>query len=158
MSLLDNPLVFYLPAALGMGLRSGLFILIFRQFFRNLPRDLEDASSVDGCGPVRTFGRIMLPNCVPVIVVVLLFSMVWYWNDSYYVSMYFDNFQTVSSKLSQLSVDIYRLVAGVDATNPFTMAVWIQAGAALSMLPMLLLYIICQRFFVESIERSGMVG
>jgi ABC transporter, permease protein len=100
----------------------------------------------------------MLPNCVPVIVVVLLFSMVWYWNDSYYVSMYFDNFQTVSSKLSQLSVDIYRLVAGVDATNPFTMAVWIQAGAALSMLPMLLLYIICQRFFVESIERSGMVG
>ena len=72
--------------------------------------------------------------------------------------MYFDNFQTVSSKLSQLSVDIYRLVAGVDATNPFTMAVWIQAGAALSMLPMLLLYIICQRFFVESIERSGMVG
>ena len=107
---------------------------------------------------MRTFGRIMLPNCVPVIVVVLLFSMVWYWNDSYYVSMYFDNFQTVSSKLSQLSVDIYRLVAGVDATNPFTMAVWIQAGAALSMLPMLLLYIICQRFFVESIERSGMVG
>ena len=67
----------------------------------------------------------MLRGCAGGLVrrAVLLFSMVWYWNDSYYVSMYFDNFQTVSSKLSQLSVDIYRLVAGVDATNPFTMAV-----------------------------------
>jgi len=157
-SLMDNPLIFYLPAALGMGLRSGLFILIYRQFFRNLPRDLEDAASVDGCGPVRTFLRIMIPNCIPVIVVVILFSMVWHWNDTYYVSMYFDDFQTVSSKLMQLSTDLNRLVKGVDSANPFEKAVWTQAGAAMSIIPMLILYLFCQKFFVESVERTGLVG
>lgn len=62
MSLLDNPLVFYLPAALGMGLRSGLFILIFRQFFRNLPRDLEDASSVTAAAPCAPSGGSCCPT------------------------------------------------------------------------------------------------
>ncbi len=157
-SLMDNPMVFYLPALFGMGLRSGIFILIYRQFFRNLPKELEDAASVDGCGPVRTFLKIMIPNCRPVIVVVALFSIVWQWNDSYYVSLYFDSFQTVSLKLLQLSTDLNRLVVGVDSANPFTKAVWLQAGVALSILPMLLLYMFCQKFFVESVERSGLVG
>ncbi|MBE6885657.1 MAG: carbohydrate ABC transporter permease [Ruminococcaceae bacterium] len=157
-SLMDNPIVFYLPALFGMGMRSGIFILIYRQFFRNLPKELEDAASVDGCGPIRTFIRIMIPNCRPVIVVVALFSIVWHWNDSYYVSLYFDSFQTISSKLLQLSTDLNRLVGGIDAANPFTKAVWIQAGVALSILPMLIMYLFCQKFFVESVERSGLVG
>ena len=157
-SLLDQPTIFYMQAALGMGIRSGLLIFIFRQFFRNLPKDLEDSSYVDGCGPFRTFFRIMLPNCIPAVVVVLLFSTVWYYNDTYYVSMYFDNFQTISSKLLQLSTDINRFIPDVDKGNPLAILVWLQAGAALSMLPMLLLYIICQKFFVESVERTGLVG
>lgn len=157
-SLMDNPAVFYLPAIFGAGIRSGILIFIFRQFFRSLPKDLEDASYVDGCGPGRTFIKIMLPNAGPAIVVVMLFSLVWYFNDTYYVSMYFDNFQTVSTKLLQLSIDINRFIPDVDKTNPLAILVWLQAGAALSMIPMLLLYVICQKVFVESIERTGLVG
>ncbi|MHB8963997.1 MAG: carbohydrate ABC transporter permease [Saccharofermentanales bacterium] len=157
-SLMDNPAVFYLQAIFGAGIRSGILIFIFRQFFRNLPKDLEDASYVDGCGPARTFLKIMLPNAGPAIVVVMLFSLVWYFNDTYYVSMYFDNFQTVSTKLLQLSIDINRFIPDVDKTNPLAILVWLQAGAALSMMPMLLLYVFCQKVFVESIERTGLVG
>lgn len=157
-SIMDNPAVFYLQAMFGAGIRSGILIFIFRQFFRNLPKDLEDASYVDGCGPTRTFVRIMLPNAGPAIIVVLLFSLVWYFNDTYYVSMYFDDFQTVSTKLLQLSIDINRFIPDVDKTNPLAILVWLQAGAALSMTPMLALYVLCQKVFVESIERTGLVG
>ena len=60
MGILDTPLAFYLPALTANGIRSGLFIFIFRQFFRGMPVEIEDAAYVDGCGPVRTFLRIMV--------------------------------------------------------------------------------------------------
>ena len=80
-NLLNNPLVFYLQAALGMGIRSGLYIFMLRQFYRGFPTELEEAAMIDGCGPMRTFLRIMLPNATSMIVTVMLFSLVWYWND-----------------------------------------------------------------------------
>ena len=76
-NILDSVWAFYLPAICGFGVRSGILIFIFIQFYRGLPKELEDAAYIDGCGPLRTFLRIMLPNDLPALITVLLFSGVW---------------------------------------------------------------------------------
>ena len=74
-NLYDTPMAMYLPAIFGNGIRSGLFIYIFRQFFRGLPHDLEDAACVDGCGLLRTFMRIIVPCSGASFLTVFLFSL-----------------------------------------------------------------------------------
>lgn len=153
--LLDTFGVYLLPAALGQGMRSGIFVLIFRQFFLGLPQELEDAAYVDGAGPIRTFARIMLPNCRAAVVVSFLFSLVWYWNDTYTGSMYTEQLETISVRLSLIQSDITTLGLQVDG---MTQAIYVQAGVLISVMPPLLLYLVCQRVFVESVERAGIVG
>ncbi|MBQ9139294.1 MAG: carbohydrate ABC transporter permease, partial [Ruminococcus sp.] len=58
-NLIDTAFTMYLPAITANGIRAGLMILIFRQFFKGLPRELEDAAYIDGCGPFRTFLQVM---------------------------------------------------------------------------------------------------
>lgn len=153
--LLDSFAVYLLPALLGQGIRSGIFILIFRQFFHGLPQELEDAAYVDGAGPVKTFFKVMLPNCKPAIVVVFLFSIVWYWNDTYIGSMYTESLETVSVRLALINSDITTLGLQVDR---MTQSLFTQAGVLISITPLLILFLICQRAFVESVERTGIVG
>lgn len=156
LSLLNNNLVFYLPALFGMGIRSGLYIFIYRQFFRGLPKELEEAAWIDGCGKFRTFWRVMLPNATAVFVTVFLFSLVWYWNDYFNSSMFINNVPTISTMLAGLKSSGLAEVA--ESSDPLQTSTYVQAGALLSILPMLILYMIFQRQFTESIERSGIVG
>lgn len=158
LNLINTNLAFYLPAALGMGIRSGLIIFIFRQFFRGMPRDLEEAAYIDGCGPVRGFFRIMLPNAGPAFLTGTLFSIVWYWNDYVYTSNYLSNTKTVMNQLYRLYDHIGHIMEYEMNTSPYEGILLLQAGVLLAILPPLLLYVFLQRYFVESIERSGIVG
>jgi len=158
-SLLNSPLALYLPAILGVGIRSGLFIYIFRQFYRNLPGELEDAAYIDGCGHMGTFLKIIAPNARPAFLTVILFSLVWYWNDYYYISMYFSNVRTVSTALAGL-VDAFTTDVAFESlrTDPYMITTRLQAGCLLAIIPVLLLYIVLQKYFTEGIERTGIVG
>ena len=154
--LLDSYFAFYIPAILGQGIRSGLFIFIFRQFFKGMPKEFEDAVSVDGCGGLRTFLQIFVPNAGPAFLTSFLFSIVWYWNDYYYSSMFFPTKQTVSLALAGL-----RNLLSTDATvgrDPYQLLISLQAGSFLVCIPLLLMYMFLQRYFVQSIERTGIVG
>mgnify|MGYP000193548988 CR=1 FL=1 len=91
----------YLPAAMGNGIRAGLMIFIFRQFFKGLPKELEDAAYLDGCGPLRTFVQVMIPNASSSFLTVFLFSVVWYWNDYYVSSTFFTKNQTIALMLKK---------------------------------------------------------
>lgn len=155
--ILDTPLALVLPAATGNGIRAGLFIFIFRQFFKNLPKDLEDASYIDGCGPFGTFLKIMLPNAGSAMIIVLLFSLVWYWNDTYFAGMFLDGYKTISLALETLRSNLSVMIPGIQA-DPFTISCYMQAGVILAILPLLVFYIIMQRYFTESIARTGLVG
>lgn len=156
-SLLDSELTIYIPAVLGQGFRAGLFVYIFRQFFRGMPRELEDAAYIDGCGIFQTFCRIMLPNAGSSILTCSLFSFVWYWNDYYTMSMYFNDPKTLSVSLAMLK-DTLR-GQGLDVyVNPYVIVTQIQAACLLTILPLLIMYIFLQRYFRESVERSGLVG
>lgn len=151
MYLLNNPLCMYLPALLGVGIRSGLFIYIFNQFYRNLPKELEEAAYIDGCGYYSTFLRIVLPNSRTSVLTVFLFSVVWYWNDYFQASMYFFNMNTHSTMLARLADQAINF----DST---TASVRLQACCLLVILPMLLLFLCFERFFTQGLERSGIVG
>ena len=155
-SLLNTHWVFYIPALFGTGIRAGLYIFIYRQFFRGLPKELEEAAWIDGCGKFKTFWRVMLPNATAVFVTVFLFSLVWYWNDYFNASMFINAVPTISTKLAGLQGG--GLEGVVSTTDPLKKATYVQAGALMSIAPMLILYIIFQRQFTESIERSGIVG
>lgn len=154
--LLDTYFAFYIPAILGQGIRSGLFIFIFRQFFKGMPKEFEDAASIDGCGGLRTFLQIFVPNAGPAFLTSFLFSIVWYWNDYYYSSMFFPTKQTVSLALAGL-----KNLLSTDATvgrDPYQLLILLQAGSFLVCIPLLIMYMFLQRYFVQSIERTGIVG
>ena len=153
-NLLNTGWTFYLPSLFGVGLRSGLFIYIFRQFFRGMPNELLDAAKMDGSGHFRTFFRIMLPNALPAIMTVFLFSFVWHWNDFALSSMFLHNkHQTLSLMLAK-GIDMLGRNINQD---PVTLIV-ANASALLVAIPPLIVFAVAQRYFIESVERTGIKG
>jgi len=145
---------FLAPSAVGMGLRGALFIFIYRQFFKGMPWELEDAAMIDGAGPLRIFLNVMLPLAQPAILVVFLFSFVWHWNDSLEPSIYLSRPEHffLPQRLSVVEAALSNLqLRGMWGTGT------IMSATLLVILPLLVLYLFTQRYFVESIERTGLI-
>ena len=160
LNLIDSGLTMYLPAMTANGIRAGLMIYIFRQFFKGMPRELEDAAYIDGCGPLRTFVSVMLPNASAALLTVFLFSVVWYWNDYYVSSTFFTDTKTIALMLTNLENEL-KMNLFNDPTvqiSPRDQIVWKEAGCLLSIVPILTMYVFLQKHFTEGIERSGIVG
>jgi multiple sugar transport system permease protein len=158
-NILNTDFPFYLQAFFGTGIRSGLYIFIARQFFRGIPVELEEAATVDGCGPARTYFSIMLPNAGSLLIVLTLFSLVWYWNDFFLSVMFYQDAYPLPVSLTELQE---RLTVASSAMRAEDVALMrssvLEAGCLLVIGPLLLLYLFFQRFFTESISRSGLVG
>ena len=150
-NLLNSPLAFYIPSLFSVGLKSGLFIYMYVQFFKGLPKELEEAASIDGAGPVKTFLTIVIPSSGTIFLTVTIFSIIWHWNDQLLASMYLAKSHTLSVKLSLLT----SLVK--DPMNP-NMPGRLMAACLLIILPPLVLYCILQKWFIKSIDRVGIVG
>lgn len=158
-NLINTPFTFILPALFGAGLRAGLFIFIFRQFFSGMPKDLEEAAMIDGCGAFRTYLQVMLPLAKSAYITVLLFSFIWHWNDYFSASMYFNDNQPIAVMLNQMKSLLQDAKLFNFVTNtPDEIRTYLQAGCLLTIIVPLILYIFTQRFFTESIERTGIVG
>lgn len=156
LNLIGSNASFFIPSALGAGIRSGLYIYIFKQFFEGMSAALEESAYVDGSGPLRTFVHIMLPNAKNAIITVFLFSFVWHFND-YYLSKQLlgTNQRTLIVALSSLRVDLAAVIGGQTTTDPIRIQTRIQAGCLITILPMFLLYIVTQRKLADSIEHIG---
>jgi len=169
LNLLNTPLSIYIMAATGMGLKGGLFVYIFRQTFRGLPKALEEAAYIDGAGFIRTFTHIVLPSSGAGMITVGVLSFVWNWNDSYFTNL-FDN-----ANLKHLMLSFTRVSGAVDqalngvsksippsftflSNSPIYEEAISKTAAILLFLPLVVLYLIIQRKFVQGIERSGLVG
>lgn len=160
LGLINSKLSMYLPALMGNGIRSGFMIFIFCQFFKGLPKEIEDSAYIDGCGRFRAFLSIMLPNAKSALLTVFLFSVVFYWNDYYISSLFFTDNQTVALMVknldSRLSIKLFN--SSAVKASPREQIVWLEAGCLISVSPMLIMYTFLQRYFIEGIERSGIVG
>ncbi len=154
-NLLNNYMTYFVPAIFGVGLNSGIFIFLFRQFFASMPRDLEEAAKLDGCNPFMIYLRVMIPNIVPVIVTVALLSVIYYWQDSMVAGI--TNFKNGAT----LMLELERMVElGIGSMELDWMRLQAERYALmlLAILPLMGVFIIGQRFFVECMDRSGSKG
>ena len=144
---------FMLTALTGTGAKNGLFIFIARQHFRGMPKALEESAYIDGAGQFRTFWRIMLPGAGSILLVIFLFSFVWQWNDIFYTSIF------MRGGLNLLPFSLRNLIGKYhwSISDEFKTIVN-NTGMFLFILPLLILYVFLQRYFIESIERTGIVG
>ncbi len=153
---------YYLMSAGCMGLKNGLYIYMLRQFFRNQPKELEEAAYVDGCGMLKTFFRIMLPDAKPMLTSCFLFAFVWQWTDSFYSKMFLGNTKLLSIQLSRIAaqLDAYiktQLGNAGGASLGYTNCI-ISTGTLMVIVPLLVLYLFAQKGFVESLSSTGIKG
>ncbi len=152
-------LTYIIPALFASGLRGGLFVFIFRQFFSGMHKELEEAARVDGCSAFGIYVKIALPLSIPIMITVMLYSVIWHWNEYYTSTIYF------LGDVKPISVMLRNLAAALTTDNTaFIMhsaqllRTYLAAGALLTIIPPLVLYIFTQRYFVESIETTGLTG
>ncbi|AOZ92651.1 carbohydrate ABC transporter permease [Paenibacillus crassostreae] len=159
-NLLNSYWPFILTSLTANSLKAGLYIFIFRQFFRGIPKEIEEAAYIDGAGIGKTFTRIMLPNAIPALITVTIFSFVWQWNDSFYTTTYLTSSKVMSTQLSSLPYNLAIQLEGgaTSKVDPFYQSMVQDTGILLAMLPLIIIYLFVQRYFVESIERTGIVG
>lgn len=158
-NLRGSVLPYYLMSAGCMGLKNGLYIYMIRQFFRNIPKELEEAAYVDGCGTLKTFVRIMLPDAKPILTSCFLFAFVWQWTDGFYSRLFLGRIGLVSTSLSTiidgLGAYLQRLL-GVSQVPSVGYANCISStGTLMIIVPVLVLYLFAQKGFVESLSSSG---
>ena len=154
-NLLNTVSPLYILAFAGMGVRSGLFIFIFRQFFKNMPKEFEESAFIDGANKVRTFVSIILPNALPAIITVFLFSLVWQYNDTVYSAILLPTVEMMPTMLAALGNTVYTSTQTQDLT---WVNLVVQTGAVLVIAPMIIIYLFLQKLFIEGVERSGIVG
>lgn len=149
-------------SATGMAFKNGLFILIMRQFFRGVPDELEESSYVDGYSVVPTYFKIILPLSTPMLVTVFILSFAWQWTDTFYSKMLMMNSSTLlltSTKFWQTmpeTLDILKAQAGANEKT-YEFAVRNTAGL-LVIIPLVIMYLFCQRKLIQGIEHSGFGG
>lgn len=149
----------FLPALVGQGIKGALFILVFLMFFKSYPKALDEAAEIDGAGKIKVFLQIALPMAVPAVVVSLLFSFVWNWNETFNISLYNKDIHTLPMQLN-IFVERYReMYPTVDGSEANRLNESIRMAATLiTIAPLVLLYLVLQKQFVESIDRTGVTG
>ena len=134
-----------LPALIIPGWFSAFSVFLLRQFFMTLPIELEEAARIEGCGTFKIFYSIMLPLAKPGIVAASIFSILWSWNDLMWPLI-------VNNSMEKMT-----LAAGLASLQGQHLTKYpvIMAGAFLAVLPMLIIFLIFQKQFVEGIALSG---
>ncbi|MBR2343309.1 MAG: carbohydrate ABC transporter permease [Clostridia bacterium] len=141
----------------GLAFKNGLYIYLMRQFFKGVPDELEESAYVDGSGTFRTFIQIILPLAVPMMITVFLFSFSWQWTDEFYTTLFFRG--TVNKVY--LMPDVYQVYEGwiVPAVGSSLYKTVVRNTAGMLIIaPLIIMYLFCQRYLVQGIERSGLVG
>lgn len=163
---LNTYLPMIIPTFSGYGLKGGLFIFIFRQYYLGLPTALEDAAKIDGCNYLRTYWNIVLPIAKSAFMVTSVLSLVWHWNDFYEPSIYISlpNLYTLPSRLNAIVArvnqptrgELFAKITQIDAESAINNAV-LMAGTFMVTLPILLSFMFLQKQFMQGIERTGLV-
>ncbi len=144
----------YLMAGTCTGFKCGLYVYLFRQYFRNVPRDIEESAYLDGCGACRTLFDIMLPDAMPLATSCFLFSFVWQWTDNYFTNLLMKSVNLLPTKLAGLAGALIPHMAPA-RPSPTYIAAINATGTLLILLPVILLYLVAQKKFVQSLSGSA---
>ena len=139
----------------GLAFKNGLYIFMLRQFFRGVPDELEESAYIDGSGVMRTFFRIILPLSVPMMITVFLFAFSWQWTDDFYTTVFFTGTDTLLMPKIVGVPSSLRL--NYAASNLYEAAIRNTCGIMI-IAPLLVMYLFCQQYLVQGIERSGLTA
>lgn len=164
--MINRPATLFIIALLGFGLNQSLFIFMFKQFFTNIPKELEEAALIDGCGFHKTYFRIMVPNAKPIISTVAVLGFVWNYGDTYFTGYFHPNGPYLSYILKsvfnpankQFILNALKSWYGIPLVSDFSFDAVKQAAALVYLVPLLIVYFFAQRWLVENLENSGIVG
>lgn len=154
---------FLLPAITGQGVNNAIIVLIFYQFYSQIPTSLIEAAQLDGCGHIRVFLRVALPMAMSAFIIGFVFSFVWYWNDTYSASLFISGTGiSTKSGLSTLLIELQRFEdsykslypEGATTVNRINESIR-MAGTIICILPLLAVYFLLQRFLVQSVDMIG---
>ncbi len=163
LNLMDSIKAFWIPAVFGNGIRQTIFILIFYQFFRSIPDELFEAAEVDGSSTLRTFMTIAIPMVGPAFLICGLYSFVWYWNETSLARLYFGSEYTTLPMALDSFISMYSSMYSqgnvtMDSVSS-TYNIGVQyAMTLISIVPLLIVYLVAQKWFVEGVDRSGIAG
>ena len=144
----------------GLAFKNGLYIYMMRQFFKGVPDELEESAYVDGSDTFRTFLQIILPLSVPMMITIFLFSFSWQWTDQFYTTIFFPSggvfkMWAMPDIISKVPISLYdQSFVGMSL---YTQVITNTAGIMI-ILPLVIMYLFCQKYLVQGIERSGLVG
>ncbi len=162
LGLMDSFWPIILPSIVGLGIKTPLYVYLFRQYFRALPKSLEEAAHIDGCGFMKCYFKIALPNIHSALITVFLFSFVWNWNDVFEASLYLisPSLNTLAMRLVNINGYINAGAAtGIANTRDSIKLLPIKfAGIALVIIPLIILFSVAQKYFVKGVERTGLGG
>ena len=155
-SLLNTDWPLAILSLTGLGFRNGLYIFLLRQFYKGVPDELEESAYIDGSGVFRTFFTIIIPLSVPMLITVFLFAFSWQWTDNFYTELFYRG-----EKAKILMPDIVKvpksLKTDYPGTNMYNSAIY-NTAAFLIIIPLIVIYLFCQRYLVQGIARSGLTG
>ena len=148
-------------SATGLAFKNGLYIYLMRQFFKGVPDELEESAYVDGANTFRTFFQIIIPLSVPMMITIFLFAFSWQWTDTFYTNMFFPvgsksaaHLMTSVVQVPETMVQKYQNHAGWGLYSPIIR----NTAGMMAIMPLIIMYLFCQRYLVQGIERSGLVG
>ena len=161
MNLMDTYAPLILLSITGFGFKNGLFIFIFRQYFKGVPDELEESAYIDGSGVFRTFFKVILPLSVPMMITVFLLAFSWQWTDEFYAGMFF---RQAAGAPARLLPDIITripsslmLPQGTGGEELFYVTIRNTTGLMI-IIPLVIVYLFFQRKLIQGIERSGITG
>ena len=160
---LTNTFTPYIIMSLGgLAFKNGLYIYLMRQFFKGVPDELEESAYVDGSGVFRTFFQIILPLSVPMMITIFLFAFSWQWTDEFYASVFLPAKFGSINKIYMMP-DVYQNIPNaLSKDNMAGSAIYYNViqntGGMMIIMPLIILYLFCQKYLVQGIERSGLVG
>lgn len=150
LNLSDSFWPLYILSFTGLGIKEGLYIYLLKEQFAAMPKDLEEAAYIDGAGIFTTFFRVMVPNAITTMMTVFLFSFCWQWTDTTYSGLYFTNLRVLANSIADVQIK-----SGLSWDSAGTLIAR-NAASLVIMLPLVVLFVFCQRFFVQSVSRSGL--
>lgn len=165
-NLINQPITLVLMAVFGFGVQQSLFVFIFSQFFKNIPKELEEAAQIDGCGFHKTYFKIMVPNAIPAISTVAILSFVWNYGDTYLTSYFHKDGPYISAILArtfspankEFVLNAVKVWFDVPVATDFAFDAIKQSAALIFLMPLMAVYFGSQKWLVENLENSGLVG
>lgn len=154
-NLINTPWSMFILSASCMGLKHGVYIYIVKTFFDGLPKEIEQAAYIDGAGIFKTFTSVMLPNVRNVIATVFLLSFSWQWTDTEFTGHLNNVVNTLPTRVTSSYMQMSTVKSSQDILGT---AIAQGAAVIFIILPLVILYVFCQRSFMQSISRSGLAN